>query len=202
MVFEVTRDYTIIVPLMISNLISFFISYGLQREPIYEALARQEGVYLPTAESRALLGRKQVLQAMHTDTKALPSQLTVAEALDLAERSGLKSLPVTDKSGLCAVIGKIDLQSAMAQGWGEKDLADVIGHYFSWNGKDPTKFSYVHSDHSLAVALERMGASGSDMLPVVSRGNLRQLLGIITLDDILASYGVAKPFEAAAETEK
>jgi CIC family chloride channel protein len=39
MIFEVTRDYNIIVPLMIANLIAFFISYKLQREPIYEALA-------------------------------------------------------------------------------------------------------------------------------------------------------------------
>ena len=38
MIFEVTRDDSIIVPFMISNLISFFISYRLQREPIYEAL--------------------------------------------------------------------------------------------------------------------------------------------------------------------
>ena len=30
MIFEITRDYTIIVPLMISNLIAFFISYKLQ----------------------------------------------------------------------------------------------------------------------------------------------------------------------------
>ena len=48
MIFEVTRDYTIIVPLMISNLIAFYISQKLQREPIYEALARQDGLHLPT----------------------------------------------------------------------------------------------------------------------------------------------------------
>ena len=47
MIFEMTRDYSIIVPLMISNLISFIISQKLQPEPIYEALALQEGVYLP-----------------------------------------------------------------------------------------------------------------------------------------------------------
>ncbi len=55
MIFEMTRDYSIIVPLMISNMISFFISRQLQPEPIYEALALQEGVYLPTAESRETL---------------------------------------------------------------------------------------------------------------------------------------------------
>ena len=35
MIFEMTRDYTIIVPLMISNLIAFLIYYKLQQEAIY-----------------------------------------------------------------------------------------------------------------------------------------------------------------------
>ena len=39
MIFEITRDYAVIVPLMISNLVSFFISSRFQREPIYEVLA-------------------------------------------------------------------------------------------------------------------------------------------------------------------
>jgi chloride channel protein, CIC family len=34
MIFETTRDYAVIVPLMISNLVSFFISAQLQRKPI------------------------------------------------------------------------------------------------------------------------------------------------------------------------
>jgi CIC family chloride channel protein len=72
MIFEMTRDYSIIVPLMISNLISFFISQQLQREPIYEALALQEGVYLPTGESREKLAGIRVSEVMHTRTDMLP----------------------------------------------------------------------------------------------------------------------------------
>ena len=48
MIFEMTRDYSIIVPLMIANLISFYISYRLQKEPIYEALQHQDGLHLPS----------------------------------------------------------------------------------------------------------------------------------------------------------
>src|SRR5271169_2007668 len=48
MIFEMTRDYSIIVPLMIANLISFYISYRLQHEPIYEALQHQDGLHLPS----------------------------------------------------------------------------------------------------------------------------------------------------------
>jgi CIC family chloride channel protein len=52
MIFEVTRDYTIIVPLMIANMCSYVLSQKLQRLPIYEALSRQDGIYMPSAGHR------------------------------------------------------------------------------------------------------------------------------------------------------
>src|SRR2546430_9457443 len=53
MIFETTRDYAVIVPLMISNLVSFFISSRLQPQPIYEVLAYQDGIHLPTADRKS-----------------------------------------------------------------------------------------------------------------------------------------------------
>ncbi len=50
MIFEVTRDYTIIVPLMIANLCSYLLAQKLQKLPLYEALPRQEGIVMPSAE--------------------------------------------------------------------------------------------------------------------------------------------------------
>src|SRR5436190_20466834 len=58
MIFEMTQDYAVIVPLMISNLVSLFISSRLQRTPIYEALAIQDGVHLTSAESRQVDGKR------------------------------------------------------------------------------------------------------------------------------------------------
>lgn len=52
MIFEVTRDYTIIVPLMIANLCSYFLAQKLQKLPIYEALSLQDGVALPSSAHR------------------------------------------------------------------------------------------------------------------------------------------------------
>jgi hypothetical protein len=50
MIFEITRNYAVIVPLMISNLVRFFITSRLQRRPsIYEVLTRQDCIHLPTA---------------------------------------------------------------------------------------------------------------------------------------------------------
>ncbi len=52
MIFEMTQDYAVIVPLMIANLVSLFVSSRLQRQPIYDALAVQDGIHLPQAETR------------------------------------------------------------------------------------------------------------------------------------------------------
>lgn len=50
MIFELTRDYNIIVPLMIANLCSYLIASRLQSIPLYEALARQDGIVMPSPE--------------------------------------------------------------------------------------------------------------------------------------------------------
>jgi len=55
---------------------------------------------------------------------------------------------------------------------------------------DGLTFPHVHADQALDLALERMGVTRLDVLPVVSRANVHKLEGIITLRDVLESYGV------------
>jgi CBS domain-containing protein len=76
------------------------------------------------------------------------------------------------------------MEGAIAGGLGGQEPADILG--------DPV-FLHVHPDHPLGLALERMGASGHKAVPVVSRADVRELLGVLTLDDILKTYGVRKP---------
>ncbi len=66
MIFEMTQNYEVIVPLMIANLVSLFIASRLQHEPIYEALAVQDGIPLPSAETRERYGQRQVRKLMQT----------------------------------------------------------------------------------------------------------------------------------------
>lgn len=54
MIFEITRDYSIIVPLMVANLLSYLVSQRLQPQPVYEALLRQDGITLPLHSNRPL----------------------------------------------------------------------------------------------------------------------------------------------------
>src|ERR1700688_416584 len=102
MIFEITRDYSIIVPLMIANLLSYFISSRLQEEPIYEALMHQDGIHLPTG-ARAREALLMVAHALKPEMHALPATLSAAQAL--ASLDGERTIwPVTDENGLRGMI--------------------------------------------------------------------------------------------------
>jgi len=182
MIFETTRDYAVIVPLMISNLVSLFISSRLQRKPIYEALAGQDGIHLPSAEARQQHTQRRILDIMRTATDILSSRMTVQEALEQARSSDSSAWPVTDGRGVAGIIDLDTLQKALAGGGEAKRLTELL---------DAQNFPHVHPDQSFHLALERMGAAHLDVLPVVSRADVHGLEGIVTLQDVLDSYGVS-----------
>ncbi len=192
MIFEITRDYTIIVPLMISNLIAFFISQKLQPEPIYEALSQQEGIHLPSAQSRSQSGNIQVRHAMRAAPLALSPDAQVGAVLAQVEASPLNAWPVVAEDGLRGLVRKSEIEDAAAKGGSDKTVADILDESPQQSQASGEDLAHVHIDHSLALALERMGASGLNVLPVVSRANVHQLVGIVVLDDILNTYGVVK----------
>jgi CIC family chloride channel protein len=181
MIFEMTQDYAVIVPLMISNLVSLFISSRLQEQPIYEGLAVQDGIHLPKAEARQRPGQRQMLSIMRAVTESLPAELTVREACQQVQSSVFKSWLVVDSSGVVGVINRLRLERELAQ-----DAYQPLGTIAS-----SLDFPHVHSDQSFDLALERMGANQLDVLPVVNRANVHKLEGIVTLRDVLDSYGVS-----------
>jgi chloride channel protein, CIC family len=182
MIFETTRDYAVIVPLMISNLVSFFVSSHFQRQPIYEVLAYQDGIHLPTVESRLTAGQRRVFQAMRPATEILTASMTVQEALEKARASALQALPVSNERGVAGIVKLAALEKAAADGDSHKKLLDLL---------EGEEFPHLHADQSIAVALERMGAEGLNALPVVSRADVHKLEGMVALQDVMKLYGFA-----------
>src|SRR5436190_5501543 len=189
MIFEITRDYAVIVPLMISNLVSFYISAKLQKQPIYEVLAQQDGIHLPTAETRQQGVQRQVVHAMRDATEVLNAEMTVQEALEKSRSSKLRAWPVCEERGVIGVISVQKLKRLNNVGLGSSRLSEFAV---------ADNFPHVHSDHPLHLALDRMGASQLDLLPVVSRANVHHLESVVMLRDVLALYGVG-PKESGAE---
>ena len=191
MIFELTRDYTIIVPLMVSNLIAFYISQRFQHEPIYEALARQDGLHLPTGESRDHGRRVHVSIALREAPPALSAESSLRDAGLRAKTQPLSALPVEDSAGFLGMVRTSDITTALASGRGDDTIRQLLERVGGTVGA--AGFAHVHSDQALAQALSRMGAANVTVLPVVNRGNVRDLIGLVTLPDVLAAYGVQHP---------
>lgn len=181
MIFETTHDYAVIVPLMISNLVSFLISSRLQPRPIYEALTIQDGIHLPGGEMRNRQGHRPVSQVMRADAEVLASMMTVQEAIERTQKSKFHAWPVTDERGVMGIVSAARLQRAKTSDEQAKQLKDL---------PDVLDLPHVHADQPLDLALERMGAAKLDVLPVVSRADIHLMLGVVVLSDILNSYGV------------
>jgi len=184
MIFEMTQDYAVIVPLMIANLVSLFISSRLQRQPIYDALAIQDGIHLPKAKTHQRHRERQVTRIMRNATELLSSELTAKEALERIRSSALRTWLVTDMQGVIGVINIQMLTREVAEGVVQQKLSELM---------DGLSFPHVHPDQGLDVALERMGANKLEILPVVSRADVHKLEGIVTLRDVLDSYGISQP---------
>jgi CIC family chloride channel protein len=180
MIFEITRDYAVIVPLMISNLLSFFISARLQRKPIYEELAKQDGIHLPGEELPSSAGQIKVEVILRPSPEFLAHELPVRQALEHLNLHGIRTVLVQSNAGLEGAVTLEMLRSAL-----EKDAASRLSDVLP-----KEEFPHVHRDHTIAQALDRMGSARMDLLPVVSRANVRQLEGVVTLRDVLDRYGI------------
>jgi predicted transcriptional regulator len=119
---------------------------------------------------------------MRVPKEVIQSKETIAQALERLRNSEFHAWPVIDERGIIGVISLAALQRAHSEGTAEKTTDQLLDH---------KPFPHFHDDQSLELALQRLGQSGMDVIPVVSRANVRELVGIITLSDILKRYGVA-----------
>lgn len=181
MIFELTRDYTVIVPLMIANLASLFISSRLQKEPIYEALAHQDGIHLPLSRSHAEHAQRRVIEIMRPGDAMLTCEMTIVQALEHARNSKYRTQLLIDQGQLVGVINITRLEAALAEDGSDRQVSSLV---------DSLEFPHVHGDHPLHLALERMSTAHTDLLPVVGRADVHKLEGIVTLHDVLSSYGI------------
>ncbi|MGB7984180.1 MAG: chloride channel protein [Terracidiphilus sp.] len=181
MIFEMTRDYAVIVPLMIANLTSLFISLRFQKEPIYEALAHQDGIHLPSHSTREELNQRTVAQVMRKTPEILPAEMLVLDVIEQIRTSKLHSWPVAEEDYFLGMLTRKTLECAFVDGRKEQQLKDLV---------ETLQVPHLHTDHPLHLALERMSTYHLDLLPVVHRADIHKLEGLVTLPDLLNAYGV------------
>jgi chloride channel protein, CIC family len=172
MIFEITQDYQILVPLMVANLLSFAISRRFQPVPVYEALLHQDQIHLPSGALRESAGWT-ARDIMNVEAPSfLAAGLSVDEAWEATGPDRRPAYLVGTRESVRGIVTPDRLSEARAAGRGADTLQSAL---------DET-FVHVHPDHSLDVVLVRF-AQGAGLLPVVSRTALR-VEGVITIDEI------------------
>jgi CIC family chloride channel protein len=181
MIFEMTRDYAVIVPLMIANLTSLFISRRFQKQPIYEALAHQDGIHLPTPSTLQQKSTRTVAQVMQRSPEILTAQMRVLDAVEETRSSQFRIWPVAEEDYFVGMLSRETLECALVDGRKEQPLKNIM---------ETRHVQHVHMDHALHLVLERMSTYHLDVLPVIHRAEIHKLLGVVTLRDVLDSYGI------------
>jgi CBS domain-containing protein len=65
-------------------------------------------------------------------------------------------------------------------------LLDLASDHASGADAHPQELPHLHPDHSLDIAMRRIGEW--PLLPVVHRADMKKLVGVVSLADILETY--------------
>jgi CIC family chloride channel protein len=178
MIFELTQDYQIIVPLMVANLLAFSISRRFQPIPVYHALLQQDHIHLPSADARELSNTIMARDVMYADVPHVAADQSVAAALTLVGGTRMESALVETPDGVIGVVTADALRGAVDAGRG----ADPVGTVAE------SLQVHVHPDHRLDVVFDRLVQSRG-ALPVVNRDHVRRVSGVVTLGGLTAALG-------------
>jgi CIC family chloride channel protein len=175
MIFEITQDYQILVPLMVANMLSFLISRRYQPLPVYHALLHQDGVHLPSPATQSATSARTARHVMRTDVPFLSPEMSVEQASHWSVEHDAPAYLVGTSDWLVGAVTRDRLDELNASGEADTPLSAVV----------EDSFVHAHPDHPLDVVLERLAESGG-ILPVVSRAEARRVEGVVTPDSILA----------------
>jgi CIC family chloride channel protein len=187
MIMEVSGNYSIIVPVIISNAIAYFISRTFQPTPIFDLLSRQDGLDLPSLEEERELPLLRVEDAMRPLLgQILTGKMTLKEAQEHVQGSAQEFFVVGMGGDDWSGISRTNLMEMSVNP--ESPLSKLLH----------AEIPYLHPDHPLDTALRLIGEW--PLLPVVHRANSQRLLGVVSLGDVMRAYRGAGLSESHAET--
>jgi CIC family chloride channel protein len=172
---------------IISNAIAYVISRSLQPTPVFDLLSRQDGMDLPSLEEEREMPMLRVEDAMRPAVgQILRRDMSAHEALQHVKGSAQEFFVVamggTDWRG-------VSRGELLEMPDSNQPLRAVLQHHIP----------YVHPDFALDTALRIIGQW--PIVPVVHRANVEELLGVVSLEDIVRAYRGAGLSEDIEEEE-
>ncbi|HEY9770137.1 MAG TPA: chloride channel protein [Coleofasciculaceae cyanobacterium] len=183
LLFELTQNYSIILPLMAAVGVSVWIIGLIQSQQATDGLNLQQmGMNLEKQDERELLGQMSVAEMMSSSYLALPQSLSVLEAGEtILSNKSHTALVIDQQQQLIGIVTLADikrhvleLQQHSAPQTDRPQLQDIC----------TLEVLYTYPEEPISSALERMGTRGLYLLPVVDRDNPRLILGVISKEQI------------------
>jgi CIC family chloride channel protein len=181
--FEMTNDYRIILPLMLATVVSTLLVQKLFRENIYTLKLARRGIRLEQGHDVDVMQSVLVGEAMATDIQTVDTDLPLAELDRIFYETHHHGIPALDSEGnLFGIVTLQDLERAKERGpldgWLVRDIAT-------------RSLLVTYPDEPVWTALKRLGIRDVGRLPVVERQNPKRLVGVIRRHDIIRAYNIA-----------
>jgi CIC family chloride channel protein len=178
-IFEMTGDYAIILPLMFACVISDAIGAYWLKDSIYTCKLRRRGIRIQHGRDINLMEAITVREAMTKDVQTVQEDMKISKLSHLMQRTGHMAFPVMDsKYRLIAIVTHSDVRIALKKGQMDHFVQEI----------ETTKLITVSPDNTLNDALMRIGDSEINHLPVVDENDPHKLVGFLTKGDILRAY--------------
>ena len=182
--FEMTGNYLIILPLMIACIISSVAARQLCEDSIYTLKLARRGINLRAGKEINVLNSIPVREAMNPQVEAIPENLSLGRLAERISRSKYNSFPVVnDEGSLTGVISYLDYQDVV--------FDENLGNLVIVKELATPNVVTVSIEDNLYGALQRIASKDFSILPVVDSRDSRKLLGVLNRRDIMSAYNKA-----------
>jgi CIC family chloride channel protein len=173
-VFEMTTDFNLVLPLMMTCVTSYLVADRIAKGSLYQRLLERNGYTLPQeASTNDPLSRLKASDIMQRRVETLSSQMHLDEAMQAFSRSHHRGFPVVDDGKLVGIVTQTDLAEATQSQRNEETL---LSEFMT------PKPIFVKPVDSLSQVLYLLNRYKLSRLPVTEG---RKLVGIITRADII-----------------
>jgi len=189
--FEMTRDYSLVLPLMFSCVLSNVMSNALHSESIFTEGLRRKGFKIRKGREIDIMESMFVKDAMVQHVQTVSEDKNVGTLIALMQASRHAGFPVLDSKGkLSGIVTLSDLRSKVKYGEVDKKIGDI----------STRNVEVAYPDETLETVLKRLGSKQIGRIPVVDREDRTKLLGLITRSDVVNSY-TKKVIEKVRDTD-
>jgi H+/Cl- antiporter ClcA/predicted transcriptional regulator len=193
LLFEMTRDYRIVLPLMAAVGLSVWLVEQFNRSP--ERGANLKKIESPQEADRAqeILKTITVADAMRTTFLTLSESLPLIKAgWSLIEQSLHSALVVDSQEQLLGIVTLQDINRSITR-WEHTQVKGDLDQFLHQKTGEicPREVLYAYPDELVGEARDRMAARGIHQLPVLNREYPHQILGLLEREDIDLAYNLA-----------